>query len=84
MVQHLKNGEDIDAGKKKIKARNTISETYLALRDHLSDSLGTKVQLSCTGKGKGKICIPFENEEQLEHIMSIFDGLKQGNTQQGE
>ena len=84
MVQHLKNGEDIDAGKKKIKAKNTLSETYASLRDHLSSFLGTKVQLSCTNKGKGKISIPFENEEQLEHIMSIFDGLKQENAQQGE
>jgi len=35
------------------------------------------VQLSCSAKGKGKISIPFANEEELEHIMSIFDQLKQ-------
>ncbi|MGN0081084.1 MAG: chromosome partitioning protein ParB, partial [Bacteroides fragilis] len=27
-------------------------------------------------KGKGKISIPFSNEEELERIMEIFDSLK--------
>ena len=33
-------------------------------------------KLSCTTKGKGKISIPFNNEEDLERIMEIFDLLK--------
>jgi ParB family chromosome partitioning protein len=35
------------------------------------------VQLTCTDKGKGKISIPFNNEEDLERIMEILDKLKQ-------
>ena len=35
-----------------------------------------EVQLSCTAKGKGKISIPFNNEEDLERIMEILDSLK--------
>lgn len=81
MAQHLKNGENIDSGKKTIKAKNTLSETFSSLRDHLSDFLGTKVQLTCSNKGKGKISIPFNNEEELERIMNVFDGMKQQNAQ---
>ena len=81
MAQHLKNGENMDSGKKTIKAKDTLSETFSSLRDHLSDFLGTKVQLTCSNKGKGKISIPFNNEEELERIMNVFDGMKQQNAQ---
>ena len=50
---------------------------FAMLRDRLSSFLNTKVQFSCSAKGKGKISIPFANEEELEHIMNVFDKLKQ-------
>ena len=81
MVQHLKNGEDIEAGKKKIQAKNQLPEEFGILRDRLSGFLNTKVQLTCSNKGKGKISIPFDNEEDLERIMSVFDKLKDQNQQ---
>ena len=52
------------------------AETYLMLQKQLSAFFGSKVKLSCSPKGKGKISIPFNNEEELEHIMEIFDTLK--------
>ncbi len=76
MVQLLKNGEDVEAGKKKIAAKSQLPEEFAALRNHLSDFFQTKVQMNCTAKGKGKITIPFANEEELERIMNIFDRLK--------
>ena len=33
--------------------------------------------MTCSPKGKGKITIPFDNEEELERIMSVFDKMKQ-------
>ena len=33
--------------------------------------------MSYNDKGKGKISIPFGSEEELEHIMNVFDKLKQ-------
>ena len=47
------------------------------LKDRLSKFLNTKVQFTCSPKGKGKISIPFANEEELERIMSVFDQLNQ-------
>lgn len=77
MAQMLKNGEDVESGRKKIVAKAKLPEEFNALRNHLSDFLQAKVQLTCSPKGKGKITIPFANEEELERIMSVFDKMKQ-------
>ena len=77
MAQMLKNGEDVESGKKKIIAKTKLPEEFTALKHHLSDFLQTKVQMTCSPKGKGKITIPFANEEELERIMCAFDKMKQ-------
>ena len=76
LVQALKNGDDIESGKKKIIARNQLPEEFCELRNQLASFLNTKVQMTCSPKGKGKISIPFANEAELERIMSLFDKLK--------
>lgn len=77
MAQMLKNGEDVESGRKKIVAKAKLPEEFNVLRNSLSDFLQTKVQMTCSPKGKGKITIPFDNEEELERIMSVFDKMKQ-------
>lgn len=77
LIQQLKNGEDIESGKKKIISRNKLPEEFTVLRDRLSGFLDTKVQMSCNTKGKGKISIPFSNEEELERLMNLFDKMKE-------
>ena len=77
MAQSLKNGEDIESGKKKIAAKTQMPEEFSLLKDKLAGFLQTKVQLSCSPKGKGKITIPFSSEEELERIMNIFDRIKE-------
>ena len=77
IVKALMAGEATGEGKKKISAGgNKLSEDYQILQKHLCGFFGSKVQLSCTAKGKGKISIPFNNEEDLERIMEIFDSLQ--------
>ena len=76
MAQLLKNGDDIESGKKKIMAKSKLPEEFTVLKDQLSSFLNTKVVLSCNNKGKGKISIPFNSEEELERIMHTFDKLK--------
>ena len=77
MVQQLKNGEIIENGKKKIASRNALPEEFTLLKSRLSKFLNTKVQMTYSSNGKGKISIPFANEEELEHIMNVFDKLKE-------
>jgi len=45
------------------------------LKKQLSNRLGTKVQLTCNQDGKGKITIPFANDEELARIMDLFDKI---------
>lgn len=77
IVKALGNGESIESGGKKITPKGAkLSEEYTILQSHLCSFFGTKVQLSCSAKGKGKISIPFNNEADLERIMEILDTLK--------
>jgi len=45
------------------------------LKTQLSQTFGTKVEFSCNPDGKGKISIPFSNDEELAHIMELFDKI---------
>ena len=77
MVKALTQGESVASGGKKIVPKGAkLSEEYTLLQNHLCSFFGTKVQLSCSDKGKGKISIPFSNEADLERIMEILDTLK--------
>ncbi len=58
------------------KTSAKLMKEYNILKDSLSRFFQTKVQFSCSDKGKGKISIPFENEEELERIIELFDRLK--------
>lgn len=77
MVRLLKNGEDIESGKRKITAKAQLSKAYENYKKLLSGVLNAKVQLSATAKGKGKITIPFANEDDLSRIMDILGKIKE-------
>jgi ParB family chromosome partitioning protein len=74
MVQMLKKGESLQNTKKAIAAKPQLPREYDALRQQLSDLFNTKVQMTCSASGKGKISIAFGSEEELEHIMNVLDG----------
>lgn len=73
LVQALKSGDDIKTSKGKIAAKSKLPEEFGLLRDRLAQFFQTKVQMTCSPKGKGKISISFDNEEQLERIMNALD-----------
>jgi ParB family chromosome partitioning protein len=77
LVQMLKNGEDVQTAKKKITgAKAELPQEFNDYQQRLADMLNTKVTMTCTPKGKGKISIPFANEEELEHIVAMLDTLR--------
>lgn len=77
LVKSLSEGETIKSGTRKITPKKSkLPEEFNLLKQHLSGFFNTKVQMTCSEKGKGKISIPFSNEEDLERIMEIFDTLK--------
>lgn len=77
MVQALNNGESIVSGKCTLKASKQASEAFATFKEHLSGIFHSKVQMTCTPKGKGKISIPFDSQEDLERLMSLFDKIKE-------
>ena len=76
MVKALNEGETIQGNSGKKIAPTKLPEEYNMLKKQLSDFFQSKVQLSCSGKGKGKISIPFENEEELTRIIELFDKMR--------
>jgi len=76
MVQQLKSGESIQSVKKSAQSSKQLPLEYCILRDRLSELFNVKVQMTCSAQGKGRISIPFENEDELELVISIIDKLK--------
>ncbi len=77
MVKGLSQGETVKAGGKQLKGKSSsLSHEYGELKNALSNFFQTKVQLTCSDKGKGKITIPFGSEKELERIIDLFDQLQ--------
>jgi len=77
MVKRLTEGETLNVGGQKLRPRKAqLSHEYSALRDSLSECFQTRVQFTCSDKGKGKITIPFSSEADLERIVELLDRLK--------
>ena len=75
IVKALQEGET-QVNVAQIPKRSKMSKDFHLLKKQLSSFFDTKVQLTCSEQGKGKISISFDNEEELERIMGIFDTLK--------
>ena len=76
MVKALNNGETVKSGRHTMKAKNRLPEEYNELKNRLAEVFRTKVEMTCSQKGKGKIIHSFTNEEELEHLISLFDRMK--------
>jgi len=49
-----------------------VNDKLFAMEDELTKKLGTKVSLSQTKNGKGKLVINFDQDDKLQEILSIF------------
>ncbi len=77
LVKRLTEGETVNLKGQTLRPRKAqLSREYSLLRDSLSECFKTRVQFTCSDRGKGKITIPFSNEEEMERIVSILDRLK--------
>ncbi len=77
MVKQLKNGENVVSGKKTITPKQRLPEEIVRMRQDLSDLFKTKVQMTCSTNGKGKISIPFADEDEMKRIVAMFDKMKE-------
>ena len=74
LIQSLNSGNDVKTAKGKIAAKAQLPEEFNILKERLAQFFQTKVQMTYSPKGKGKITLQFDNEEQLERIMNALDG----------
>jgi ParB family chromosome partitioning protein len=68
-------GGDVEQPVKKDKERVIMPEEYDALCRELKDKFNAKVKLSYNENGKGKLTIPFDSDDDLLRLMSLFDKI---------
>jgi ParB family transcriptional regulator, chromosome partitioning protein len=73
LVRHLQTTRIKDPATRERKKK--LNEDFLQLSEHLNRIFSTKVNFRINELGKGKIVIPFENPEEMERILGIFDRL---------
>lgn len=59
----------------KIERKNKLNQDFAQLSEHLNKIFSAKVNFKINEQGKGKIVIPFENPEEMERILGVFDRL---------
>lgn len=74
--ENEEDGSTTGGGGGKTGGGASLPDEYVLLKDVLTDMFGQKVDLVRNAKGKGKITIPFSNDEQFEKIMEIFDSVQ--------
>jgi ParB family chromosome partitioning protein len=73
LVRTLQSSKVQDPAIKERKKK--LNEDFMQLSEHLNRIFSTKVNFRINEQGKGKIVIPFENPEEMERILGIFDRL---------
>lgn len=73
LVRHLQSTGIKDPAKRERKKK--LNEDFVQLSEHLNRIFSTKVNFRINELGKGKIVIPFENPEEMERILGVFDRL---------
>ncbi|HQJ90460.1 MAG TPA: ParB/RepB/Spo0J family partition protein, partial [Paludibacteraceae bacterium] len=77
LVRSLSEKKEIE--KKEEESTSSLTpddDEYSLLKEKLQSLFSSKVEIQKNNKGKGKISIPFKNDEELEKIMEIFDSLQ--------
>jgi ParB family transcriptional regulator, chromosome partitioning protein len=73
LVRHLQTEGSRDPEKSEKKKR--INEDFAELSDQLHNIFATKVNFRINENGKGKIVIQFDNQNEMERILGVFDRL---------
>ncbi len=73
LVRELQSDQKKDP--RKIERKKKLNDDFIQLTDHLNRIFSSKVSFRINEQGKGKIVIPFENPEEMERILGVFDRL---------
>lgn len=75
MVRKMMEGNQ-EEKKKEEKEEENLPQEYEQLRQQLSNFFKTNIRFSRNNKGKGKIVIPFQSDDELEKIVNALDKAK--------
>ena len=75
LVRLAASGEIDEKHLKKEKQHIIMPEEYETLCRELNEKFNAKVKLSYNEKGKGKVVIPFDSDDELMRLMSLFDKI---------
>ncbi len=75
LVRMAATGETVEKAEKKEKQHIIMPEEYDALCRELKEKFNARVKLSYNEKGKGKVVIPFDSDDDLMRLMSLFDKI---------
>ncbi|KAB7531206.1 ParB/RepB/Spo0J family partition protein [Flagellimonas olearia] len=73
LVKSLKNPQG-DSGEKKLKSSKETPGFVSKGMDELKEYLSTKVDITSSQTGKGKIVIPFHSQEEFQRIKKLLTG----------
>jgi ParB family chromosome partitioning protein len=73
LVRHLQSESIKDPAK--LERKQKLNQDFSQLSDHLDRIFSAKVSFRINELGKGKIVIPFDNPDEMERILGIFDRL---------
>src|SRR5664280_2005652 len=73
LVRQLQSEKIKDPAKSEKKKK--LNDDFTQLSDHLNKIFSAKVNFRINEKGKGKIVIAFDNPEEMERILGVFDQL---------
>jgi len=66
---------DIVRDPSKSDRKKKLNQDFSQLSEHLNKIFSARVNFRINEQGKGKIVIPFENPEDMERILGVFDRL---------
>lgn len=68
--------EDPSGTDKPVVGRVKLPEEYKMLTSKLSEFFKTKVQMTRSARGKGKISITFDSDDELERLVALLDEIR--------
>ncbi len=54
------------------RQKSVLSDEMDTLRQQMAQSLGTKVKMSCTAKGSGRVTFAYDSVDQLKQILALL------------
>jgi ParB family transcriptional regulator, chromosome partitioning protein len=77
LVRHIKEGDEQPDGNRKPTSAVALVKHYEPFRRTLEKTLNTKVRIKIAPGGKGKIDIPFDNEDQLNNLIGLLGNIRE-------